>query len=111
MHQVINFPEALGRRQKNRSPRKVNLIYTKLCEKGAVRCMGNSETLDMGRGGCSFKVCHKLALGDLLEIELCFGTGAPLEIQGKVVWLKKEGSSETWLAGIEFIAGWISHLT
>ncbi len=96
--------ELVERRQESRLPRNIPLVYSRLSRRGALLCMANSETLNIGRGGCSLKLCHELAPGDLLKIELWPGEGAVQEIQAKIVWLKKERYSETWLAGVKFIA-------
>ena len=92
------------KRRETRSAKPIPLTYTKLSEQGILLCMANSETVDMGSSGCCLKLCHQLAPGDLLEIELWPAEGAVQEIQAKIVWLKKERYSETWLAGVKFIA-------
>ena len=64
--------------------------------------MANSETLDMGSRGCCLRLCHQLALNDVIEMEFWFDTGESEQMEGRIVWLEQEGTAETWRAGVKF---------
>lgn len=102
MEQALSEYLVGERRQEGRLPQHVNLIYSKLNNRGGLLCMANSETMDVSRSGCCLKIYHKLKLDDFLEMQLWLGAKAVWEIYGQLVWLKQENG--TWLAGIKFLS-------
>ena len=101
MSRPVYPSEAGERRQEERVPRNVALVYAKSDEKGCLCCMANSETVDMSSFGCCLRIHHDLALSDLLKMELMLHWGEREEVSGEITWLKKDIAGAR-LAGIKF---------
>jgi len=90
--------------QENKSPRVVPVIYSKSDERGNLLCLANTQAFDLDRRGCYLKLYHRLALGDIVNLELWLDTGAVREMRGRIMWLSKQFYRETWLTRIKFIS-------
>ena len=71
--------------------------------KNAPEPMG-SLSRDLSSGGIQLSLNDFVPLGTEMELKVTLRTGAVLDCQGKVVWVRQVPFSDRYQAGLEFIA-------